>query len=96
VSPFVTQRNPRNFEDPLTFEPARWAGPAPAKFAYFPFGGGSKMCIGEPFARMEAILVIASIACRYRLRRTDSAPVAPATAALLRPERPIEVEALRR
>jgi cytochrome P450 len=54
------------------------------------------MCIGEPFARMEAILVIASIACRYRLRRTDSAPVAPATAALLRPERPIEVEALRR
>jgi len=96
VSPFVTQRNPRNFEDPLTFEPERWAGPAPAKFAYFPFGGGSKMCIGEPFARMEAVLVIASIAGRYRLRRTDSASVAPATAALLRPERPIEVEALHR
>jgi cytochrome P450 len=96
VSPFVTQRNPRNFEDPLTFEPARWEGPAPAKFAYFPFGGGSKMCIGEPFARMEAILVIASIAGRYRLQRTGTAPVAPATAALLRPERPIEVEARRR
>jgi len=96
VSPFVTQRNPRNFEDPLTFEPQRWFGPAPAKFTYFPFGGGSKMCIGEPFARMEAVLVIASIASRYRLRRTDAAPVAPATAALLRPERPIEVEAVRR
>jgi cytochrome P450 len=93
VSPYVAQRNPRYFDDPLAFDPGRWAGPPPAKFAYFPFGGGSKMCIGEPFARMEAVLAIAAIASRYRLRRTGTGPVKPAAQALLRPERPLEFRA---
>jgi cytochrome P450 len=96
VSPFVTQRNERNFANALAFEPGRWEAAAPPKFAYFPFGGGSKMCIGEPFARMEAVLAIASIASRFRLRRTDSEPIAPAAQALLRPARPVMVEALTR
>jgi cytochrome P450 len=96
VSPYVTQRNPGNFADPLVFDPGRWAAAPPAKFTYFPFGGGSKMCIGEPFARMEAVLVIAAIAGRYRLRRTGTGSVKPAAQALLRPERPLEVRAERR
>jgi cytochrome P450 len=71
VSPFVTQRNPRYFEDPLAFVPERWEGKPPPRFAHFPFGGGSKTCIGEPFARMEAVLAIATIAARFSLRRVE-------------------------
>jgi cytochrome P450 len=96
VSPYVTHRNPRYFSQPATFEPDRWAQPPPAKFAYFPFGGGSKMCIGEPFARMEAVLALATIASRYALRRTERGPIEPAAQALLRPARPVLVEAIRR
>lgn len=95
VSPYVTQRNPRYFTDPLDFVPERFET-APPKFAYFPFGGGSKTCIGEPFARLEAVLAIATIASRYMLRRTDSAPIAPRAQALLRPERSLEMRAVRR
>ncbi len=96
VSPFVTQRSVRFFEDPLAFAPERWQGAAPPKFAFFPFGGGSKMCIGEPFARLEAILAIATIAARYRFERLERAPIAPAARALLKPARPVLVRALPR
>jgi cytochrome P450 len=89
VSPFVTHRNPRYFADPEAFTPERWEGEAPPKFAYFPFGGGSKMCIGEPFARAEGVLVLATIARRWRLRLRDESSVDPAPSALLRPSRPI-------
>ncbi len=92
LSPYVTQRNPRYFARPLDFRPDRWLEAAPAKFAYFPFGGGSKMCIGEPFARMEAVLVLATIAQRFRLRRTDAGPLLPGPQALLRPARPLWAE----
>jgi cytochrome P450 len=89
VSPFVTHRNPRYFSDPDTFEPDRWAGAAPPKFAFFPFGGGSKMCIGEAFARAEGVLVLATLARRWRLRLCEDATVDPAPSALLRPARAI-------
>lgn len=84
VSPYVTQRNPRYFPDPDRFAPERWFGEPPPKFAFFPFGGGSKMCIGEPFARAEGVLVLATIAQRWRLRVED-VHVGPGTSALLRP-----------
>ncbi len=96
VSPFVTQRNARFFADPLAFVPERWQGAAPPKFAFFPFGGGSKMCIGEPFARLEAILALATIAGRYRFERIDRTPLAPLAQALLKPARPLLVRALAR
>jgi cytochrome P450 len=89
VSPFVTHRNPRYFSDPDTFLPERWDGEAPPKFAFFPFGGGSKMCIGESFARAEGVLVLATIARRWRLRLCDGGIVEPAPSALLRPSRAI-------
>jgi cytochrome P450 len=96
VSPFVTQRNPRFFRDPLAFRPERWTEPAPPRFAFFPFGGGSKMCIGEPFARLEATLALARIASRRALRRVERGPIGPAPQVLLRPARPVLVRATAR
>lgn len=96
VSPFVTGRSARFFDDPLAFVPERWRGAPPPKFAFFPFGGGSKMCIGEPFARLEAVLAIATIAARYRFDRIDRSPLGLAAGALLKPARPLLVRALAR
>jgi cytochrome P450 len=96
VSPYITQRNPRYFVAPQTFIPGRWGAPPAERFAYFPFGGGSKMCIGEPFARLEATLAIATIAGRYALRRNDETPIEPAAQAVMRPARPVLVTAVRR
>lgn len=72
VSPFVTQRDPRFWDEPLKFEPKRWfdqsVKEASNRFIYFPFGGGVRRCIGEQFAWTEGILLIASIARNWRLR----------------------------
>ncbi len=69
-SQYIVQRNPEFFPDPLVFRPERFTPEAKAsrpKFAYFPFGGGGRQCIGESFAWMEAILVLATLAHRWRL-----------------------------
>lgn len=71
LSPWVTHRDARFFHEPLRFDPDRWTGTAEAErppFSYFPFGGGIRRCIGESFALMEAKLLLASIAQRWRLR----------------------------
>jgi cytochrome P450 len=71
LSPWVTHRDARFFHEPLRFDPDRWTGQAEAerpRFSYFPFGGGIRRCIGESFALMEAKLLLASIAQRWRLR----------------------------
>lgn len=96
VSPFVTQRNARYFPEPFAFRPERWDGESPPKFAFFPFGGGSKMCIGEPFARTEGVLVLATLARRFRLRLDEGAAIVPGPSALLRPEKPIVARVERR
>jgi cytochrome P450 len=89
VSPYITQRDARWFADPETFRPERWFGEAPPKFAYFPFGGGAKMCIGESFAKLEGVIVLATLARRYRLALVDPQAVGIAPGATLRPDRPI-------
>ena len=71
ISPYVTHRNPRLWTDPLRFDPERFAPNRVAerhRFAYFPFGGGPRICIGNGFAMMEARLILATIARAYRLR----------------------------
>jgi len=70
VSPYATHRDPRWFPDPLQFRPERWFAEDSSrpKFAYFPFGGGARVCIGERFAGMEGVLVLATIGQRWRLR----------------------------
>lgn len=69
LSPFITQRNPTFFLQPDAFQPERWHAGDSKRFAYFPFGGGAKMCIGEPFARLEGVLALAVIAQKWRLHR---------------------------
>src|SRR5437879_1275058 len=67
---WVTQRDPRWFEDPEAFRPERWDNDLARRLprcAYFPFGDGPRICIGNQFAMMEAVLVLATIAPRYRL-----------------------------
>lgn len=69
-SQYIVQRDPRWFPDPLSFRPERHTAEAKAarpRFAYFPFGGGGRQCIGESFAWMEATLALATIAQRWRL-----------------------------
>jgi cytochrome P450 len=89
VSPYITQRNPRWFADAEAFVPERWLGEPPAKFTYFPFGGGAKMCIGEPFSKLEGVLAIATLARRMTFALVDDAAVGAGAGATLRPERPI-------
>jgi cytochrome P450 len=69
-SQYIVQRDPTWFPEPLAFRPERHTAEAKAarpKFAYFPFGGGGRQCIGESFAWMEAILVLATLAHRWRM-----------------------------
>lgn len=69
VSQWITQRDPRWWPEPEAFRPERWfdeaAAAARPKFAYFPFGGGTRICIGEQFAWMEAMLCLAMLARRW-------------------------------
>ena len=70
VSPYVTQHDPRLWEDPEGFDPERFAPDAQEgrpRYAYFPFGGGPHLCIGAGFATMEATIALAAIARRVRL-----------------------------
>jgi cytochrome P450 len=78
VSQYVMHRDPRFFPEPLRFDPERWtpeAKEARPPYAYFPFGGGARRCIGEGFAWMEGTLIIAAIARRWRMRLVPDHPV---------------------
>jgi cytochrome P450 len=67
TSQWVVQRRPDYFADPLRFAPERWLdGPPPPAGAYFPFAAGPRMCIGERFAMLEGVLVLAAIARAWR------------------------------
>ncbi|MFN2413876.1 MAG: cytochrome P450 [Pyrinomonadaceae bacterium] len=71
VSQYVIQRDPRFWPDPERFDPERWTPEAKAarpQFAYFPFGGGPRRCVGEGFAWTEAVLILATLARRWRAR----------------------------
>lgn len=88
LSPWVTHRHPGFWEDPEAFDPDRFSparseGRAP--FAYFPFGGGPRVCIGNTFAMMEAQLLLAAISRRYRLELSPGARVAPELGITMRP-----------
>jgi cytochrome P450 len=93
MSQWVVQRDPRWFTDPLRFDPDRWegglAGRLP-KYAYFPFGGGPRVCIGNTFAMFEAPLVLAMMAARFSLELVTKGPVRIQPAVTLRPGQPIE------
>lgn len=97
ISPYVTHRDPHLWERPDEFYPEHFA-PARAasrhRYAYFPFGGGSRQCIGNHFAMMEAQLILVSLVRRIRLRRASLAPVVPGAAGTLKPRNgmPMRIE----
>jgi cytochrome P450 len=87
VSPYIVQRDARYYPDPERFHPDRWTPEFRAtlpKFAYFPFGGGPRQCIGESFAWMELILLVATIAQQWRMRLVPGHPVVPQPVVTLR------------
>ena len=93
LSPWVTQRDARWWDDPAAFRPERWLDdPARAsrpRFAWFPFGGGARVCIGEHFATAEAVLILATVAQRWRLTLApDATDREPARLDPLAPTRP--------
>jgi cytochrome P450 len=99
MSPYLVQRDPRFFPDPLRFDPLRFTPEAKAarpKFAYFPFGGGARQCIGEPFAWMEGVLILATLAQRWRFRLEGGETVVPQALITLRPRHGVRVRAERR
>jgi cytochrome P450 len=88
------QRDPRWFPHPERFQPERFTAEAKAerpRFAYFPFGGGGRQCIGESFATMEAILSLATIAQRWRLALVPGQPIELQPKITLRPKNGIRV-----
>jgi cytochrome P450 len=88
MSPWVTQHDARFFPEPFKFDPERWtteARESRPKFSYFPFGGGPRVCIGEQFAWMEGVLLIATIARQWKLRLAPGHPVDTKPMVTLRP-----------
>jgi cytochrome P450 len=88
LSPWVLHRDPRYFDSPEAFRPERWleglAKRLP-RYAYIPFGGGPRLCIGQPFAMMEAVLITAAVARRFRLTLDPDVEVTPFPSITLRP-----------
>jgi cytochrome P450 len=96
---WIVHRDPRFFVEPERFEPERWQGDLERRlprFAYFPFGGGPRICIGREFAMLEARLVLATLVQRFHLDLVPDHPVEPLPAMTLRPKAGIKVIVRRR
>ncbi len=94
MSPWVIHRDRRNFDDPEAFNPERWEGDLARRlprFAYFPFGGGPRVCIGNRFAMMEAKLVLAVVARRFRFEVTPETKLTLLPSVTLRPRHGIRL-----
>jgi len=95
ISQFITHRDSRFFPDPLRFEPERFSTEAKArrlKFTYFPFGAGARQCIGESFAWMEGILLLATLAQKWKLKLVPGHLVEPEPLITLRPKYGMRME----
>jgi cytochrome P450 len=94
---YVMHRDPRYYRAPDHFDPTRWTletQPECARYAYFPFGAGPRQCIGESFAWLEATLILAALAQRWRLRlaRGHVVKALPATSLQLKHGLPMVIE----
>ena len=96
---WATQRDARFFDEPLAFKPERWTEAFEAqlpKYAYFPFGGGPRACVGAAFAMMEMILVLATIGQKFQLELVREHLVETYPAMSLRPKNGVKVVVRRR
>jgi cytochrome P450 len=90
MSQWLVHRDPRWWPDGESFQPERWlpggsaSDPSRPKFSYFPFGAGTRVCIGEQFAWMEGVLALATIAKQWRLRLVPGHRVVPQPIVTLR------------
>jgi cytochrome P450 len=98
VSPWLLHHDPRWWDEPESFRPERWLGDdgGRPRHAYLPFGAGPRMCIGEDFARLEAVLVLAAIARRWRFVHDPSHRVELQPVITLRPRTGMPMTAHRR
>lgn len=94
ISAWGVQRDPNLFDEPLSFQPARFSAERAArrhKYSYIPFGGGPRICIGNSFAMMEAKLVLATMVKHLRLEMRPDQDLTPEPLVTLRPAQPIPV-----
>lgn len=99
MSPYVTHRDVRWYPQPERFDPDRWLPAVRAtrpQYAFFPFGGGRRLCIGESFARVEAMLVLATVARRWSLRLEPGHRVELLPRVTLRPKHGMRMSVARR
>jgi cytochrome P450 len=92
--PYTTHRHPAFWEEPEAFRPERFSPANKAKqhkFAYFPFGGGPRLCIGKHFAMMELPLVVATLAQRFRFRMVPGHPIETEPLITLRPKHGVQM-----
>ena len=99
VNTYALQRDERFFAEPERFDPERfakgWEERIP-RYAYLPFGGGPRVCIGNGFAMMEARLILATVAPRYRLSLEPGQDIRPVQLVTLRPNGPVRMRLARR
>jgi cytochrome P450 len=94
VSPWATHRHPAFWDQPEVFDPSRFAPEREAarhRYAYFPFGAGPRACIGSHFALTEAVIALAVILQRFRLRAGQRRPPLETSGITLRPARPVPI-----
>jgi cytochrome P450 len=94
VSPYIVHRDPRHYSSPLQFKPERWLDSSLDgihKFAFFPFGGGARGCIGAHLANPEMIMIMASIGQKWNLQLKDYRHIDPNPAFTFGPSSPIKM-----
>jgi cytochrome P450 len=99
MSQWIVHRDHRYHEDPERFDPDRWTAQyekALPRFAYFPFGGGPRQCIGASFAMTEACLILAAVAQRFKMELAPGQRVEPYASITLRPEKGIRMTLVER
>jgi cytochrome P450 len=94
ISPWSVHRNTRWFPDPNRFDPERFSEEAKRThipYSYIPFGAGGRRCLGESFAELEGLLILATVASRYQLRLVDGQTILPDPVMTLRPNGPVRM-----
>jgi cytochrome P450 len=95
IAPWLLHRDPRNFEDPQRFDPDRFLPEREARlprFAYMPFGGGRRICIGNQFALMEGQIILSYIAAHVDMELVSREPIGLQPLLTLHPKNGVTVK----